>query len=85
MSPPLAEVMGGRGENPISQRVALPLGAAQCLPTAVPLSMLHHTDMSMLLFPPASIPLQLLLRSPSLPREAALSRAVLAHPLQGHG
>lgn len=85
MAPHLAEVMGGREENPTSQRVALPLGAAHCLPAAVPVSMLHHTDMSVLLFSPASIPLQLLPRSPSPPQEAALSRAALGHLLQGHG
>lgn len=61
-----------------SQRVALPLGAAQCLSAAV----LCHTDMSMLLFLPASIPLQLLLSSPSVPWEAPLSRAALGHLLR---
>lgn len=72
-------------ENPTSQRVALHLGAAHCLPTAILLSVLHHTDMGMLLFPPASISLQLLLRFPSLPWEASLSRAALGHLLQGRG
>lgn len=74
---------GKGGESQFSEGCTA-LGSSHCLPTAIPLSMLHPTDMSVL-FPPASIPLQLLLRAPSPPREAALSRAALGLLLQGHG
>lgn len=68
MAPHLAEVMEKREENPTAQRVTLPLGAACRLPTAIPLSVPHHTEMRVLLFPPAFSPLQLLPSSPSPPK-----------------